>query len=937
MNRIVIRFVMLSVVVFCSMHAVFAQKNEVGYEDAAVPPEMEEQPSLELEKVEEYFSSPIFADRQRAMQFIWGNPRRSAVAVQRAALSGDPEVAGRAKWILEGWQRGNLHASGLWGGNPDSAGSKLGELLAEARFDALMFVLEVTTDEQRLIQVRKEMEALILSRFSIYVQAALQHKKLLDFANLIGVIAETREMALCRLQLLQLVDADVETHGLLPQSSKSWTPQLRNETEVLLLYQCGRANEAIERARQLENRNPLQVCQILDSRWKEMSLDALSIVEDVEAGSKDAVRAWSRVLTAAERDGNDELRDRAIDHLTRVVRDEEEDVSSIRWKSLAMHGQLAAAFQILDPLKPHLSAEVALASSQPGHAFGVLGYPLESVDSQYSMWVQQVLKAIMDSRNLNRPMAATAATQFDRLVQLVCSLDAIGHDQVAFDIAKLLCHGQVPGRTGDLRSYLMFRISSSSRRDWSEELLFGGGKPRWGSTERSRLADSLSECDAVTLGLLYDAVKYLRPTATLREQISWVCQIARVQKPSDLEATEVLAETLRNILARLDRLPANARASYPFSTNLHALMLLHGQYELASAYVRRFVNEGDVEAMLCLAEEELAMGSMSEATNLFSRIEQLAMAVPAKGASRRLEKRLLEEDFLAVKTLVGRWIIAKRVGDTDLELDLRGKLEAVACTPLLRFRLQFADYLRDKGENSFAIRIYQALLPLAALSVDGQGNAYSAVTLYDVARKWVALIHEEKPAHAARLFDVAVLGMIDSSGYRASAYVTLPLLIQEWALDAAIRGNDRDQVTQCLNRILELDPLDISFAEERLPQMREAGMVQLADSTLDSIMDAGMEYARRFSLDAMTCNNVAWVAAKNERRLQDALKLATFAVRAEPESTTYRDTLAEVLFLLGRTEEALQIEKACLLDDPGQWHLHEQIEKYTEALQSGKP
>ena len=157
------------------------------------------------------------------------------------------------------------------------------------------------------------------------------------------------------------------------------------------------------------------------------------------------------------------------------------------------------------------------------------------------------------------------------------------------------------------------------------------------------------------------------------------------------------------------------------------------------------------------------------------------------------------------------------------------------------------------------------------------------------------------------------------------------------ALDAAIRGNDRDQVTQCLNRILELDPLDISFAEERLPQMREAGMVQLADSTLDSIMDAGMEYARRFSLDAMTCNNVAWVAAKNERRLQDALKLATFAVRAEPESTTYRDTLAEVLFLLGRTEEALQIEKACLLDDPGQWHLHEQIEKYTEALQSGKP
>ena len=31
-------------------------------------------------------------------------------------------------------------------------------------------------------------------------------------------------------------------------------------------------------------------------------------------------------------------------------------------------------------------------------------------------------------------------------------------------------------------------------------------------------------------------------------------------------------------------------------------------------------------------------------------------------------------------------------------------------------------------------------------------------------------------------------------------------------------------------------------------------------------------------------------------------------------------------------EEALQIEQACLLDDPTQWHLHEQIEKYSQAI-----
>ena len=53
--------------------------------------EMEEQPSLELEKVEEYF-------HRQYLQIVngdaihLGNPQRSAVAVQRAALSRIPRL-----------------------------------------------------------------------------------------------------------------------------------------------------------------------------------------------------------------------------------------------------------------------------------------------------------------------------------------------------------------------------------------------------------------------------------------------------------------------------------------------------------------------------------------------------------------------------------------------------------------------------------------------------------------------------------------------------------------------------------------------------------------------------------------------------------------------------------------------------------------------------
>ena len=118
-----------------------------------------------------------------------------------------------------------------------------------------------------------------------------------------------------------------------------------------------------------------------------------------------------------------------------------------------------------------------------------------------------------------------------------------------------------------------------------------------------------------------------------------------------------------------------------------------------------------------------------------------------------------------------------------------------------------------------------------------------------------------------------------------------------------------------------------------MPEMREAGMVELADETFTGILDLGIEHAARFPFDATSCNNLAWVAAMNGQRLDEALQLSELAVYVEPDSAIYRDTLAEVLFQLGRKEEALQVEESCVLDDPSQWHLHQQIEKYREALQ----
>jgi len=888
---------------------------------------------LGLREIEEFFSSENFADRQRAMQLIGENPERTSDAVQRAAQSQNPEVAGRAKWILQGWRNGFLFGKGDGAGHPGMSGSYLGSLLDQGHFDALMFVLEVTVDPQRLTQVRKQLGVLILTRFAACVQIAIDSERLSDLVKLIDVIADTREMALCRLQLLQLMGADLEAWGLLPESANAWTPQERDETMVLLLYQTGEIDEAIARARLLLNRQVLVACQILASRWTELADDAMAVVNDSEAGSKDWVQAWSHILTAAERSENQELRGKAIEALSDVVFDESDEVRGIRWRSLAMHGQLDRAFAILDQHDPHFAAEISLASSRPMHAFKVLGYPLELVDTDYSQWVEQALKAQAAYRKSNRRITGSMDPQFDRLVQLVRCLDAVGHDGVAYSIAKQVCQTQDLELTGDLRPQLFFRLSSVTRSEWTEDLLLAGNSRKWGSTERYLLAESLDDCDAATLAMLTEAVQKLGKFETLPEQISYVSQIAQGLNPSDLNVDEVLELMVADIFRRLDRVQADNRTPVAFNANVHDVLLLHGNYRLASSYLERFVEAGNVDAILQIAEEELSVGSMSKAEKWFTQIEKMTRETGSTLRNQRSMNSFGQLDFATAKALVGRWTSARRVGDSERTSALKKKLDAMLCSPSLRFRLEMADYLREKGEIALSRNIYQGMVPITALTIDEKGNAYSNVNLYDVMRKYVTAIREEQPAEAARLFDIALLGMVDSSRYRASAYVTLPILIQEWLLEAAIDEQDNAKVAQSLKRILELNPLDISFAEEQLPKMREVGMQELADDTLDQIMDVGVLHAQRFSRDAMTCNNVAWVAAKNERRLEDALKLATLAVSAEPDSATYRDTLAEVLFLMGRTQEALHIEKACLLDDPGQWHLHEQIEKYTKAIE----
>jgi predicted Zn-dependent protease len=63
-------------------------------------------------------------------------------------------------------------------------------------------------------------------------------------------------------------------------------------------------------------------------------------------------------------------------------------------------------------------------------------------------------------------------------------------------------------------------------------------------------------------------------------------------------------------------------------------------------------------------------------------------------------------------------------------------------------------------------------------------------------------------------------------------------------------------------------------------------------------------------------NNLAWLCARCDQKLDEALDLSKQAVAAQPDNAAYIDTLAEVHFRRGDAAEAARLESQALRFKP---------------------
>ncbi|WP_145218321.1 hypothetical protein [Planctomycetes bacterium TBK1r] len=887
-----------------------------------------------------------YVDRQRATLEMWRLRKQSRQAVQDAARHPDPEVAERAAWILKQWRSASLPgvAQGpaellLDRGSP----SALASVMEQGAFDAVLVAVEESAGTIEFDQIKQRVVTLLSQRYPFYCDKAFAAGTEADLLNLLDAVAIDRNVATAWHDLKRYLHPaqpkstnDIEplpSADQLPSAASLWSPAERATCLAQFAMLRGDVEQSIAHARAAGDPVVLRIARMLGDRWQEIADDAFESA--ASAATPDArIEAYAWALAATARTGDQVRFDRAQSQLLAIQPDEPDAIDDLRWRALAMHARIDEAIDVMAARDPAAAAKIACAASRFRRAEQLCGYPLEQIASDLDGWIKD---AYIDQANLP---AGSIAPSIERLYSLARLLVNIGDTDNAQRIYRRLTPRQViiSPYGASLREQTLVELDLINRFDWMLDIAVAAGENAMTQRSQYIIAQALNT-ESEAFRKVLDRIKLIRPAHDFRKRFRITFQLFRGKQPDGFGDSDDFESLLELLLHDEQSKRSGGRTlqveQISLDLDIVDMFIRQGRVELAREGLAALTRARELDALISSAETESEQGDNRAAEGLWQQVaRQSAQYTPTNALIT------VDHGLSYAKSIVGSWILAKRAGHREIAEQLESRLRLMLTSPSMNFRKELADHLRDTGQHELAVEALRDLAVSASFGGD------DAPDFFRVAVTYVGLIDDLKETHpvaldelqidsydAVKWSDLAVLGLLKTSRYHDTAFISVPLSVRKTFLQHAIETADETLARHAIDQIESYDPMNIDYGERMLPELRKAGLDQLADSAFDRLMDHGLEQIRRYRTDATTLNNLAWAAAMNERRLDEALELSERAVLLEPDSVIYRDTLAEVLYLLGRTEEALAIESACLLDEPDEWHLHEQIEKYRKLLQ----
>lgn len=143
-----------------------------------------------------------------------------------------------------------------------------------------------------------------------------------------------------------------------------------------------------------------------------------------------------------------------------------------------------------------------------------------------------------------------------------------------------------------------------------------------------------------------------------------------------------------------------------------------------------------------------------------------------------------------------------------------------------------------------------------------------------------------------------------------------------------IAENKFDEALKVLLRINNFAPGDPGTGEKLIAELDKAGGVEQADQLFKAIAEPYFEMIAKYPDSPSYRNDYAWVCACANRRTEHMLRHIEIAHSKRSNFSNYVDTLAEINFLLGNKDEAIELARRCISLDPTKAHYKQQLDRF---------
>jgi tetratricopeptide (TPR) repeat protein len=241
-------------------------------------------------------------------------------------------------------------------------------------------------------------------------------------------------------------------------------------------------------------------------------------------------------------------------------------------------------------------------------------------------------------------------------------------------------------------------------------------------------------------------------------------------------------------------------------------------------------------------------------------------------------------------------------------------------------RCTLIDKLQERHEEEAAYREMELVSKIGE-----PGSFYTWQVQVGMARAFLA---KKNYRAAADLREMALLERMHwllSQGF--GPYLSYSSSRHQCLARAHLQAGRVKQCIQEAERAEAAAPADVDLAITLCPELTRSGQAADADRLYRRMFERHKKVSMEYPRSAELHNNLAWLAARCRRDLDEALSHARRAVELSPEHPEFIDTLAEAQFQKGNRAEAIENARRCIRLDPRREYYKKQLAR----MEKGDP